>query len=140
MAKVTNPLHSDKASGVFAKIMVYTCGVFVKSRPTRIERPINLDVVLPFKEGAERWSKELTPEVKNQWKDFALYLKKELSDLIWYWTEKPECIPFKIALIIFGIKVWPRISGYQAWTEYYMKYGYFGWPQYPSPPAYPPGP
>ena len=140
MAKVTNPLHSDKASGVFAKIMVYTCGVFARSRPTGIKRPITLPVTLLFKEGAERWTKELTPEVKKQWKDFVLFLKMELGDLVSYWIEEPKCIPFKVVLTIFGIKAWPRMSGFSAWIQYYNKYGYFGWPQYPYPPAYPPGP
>ena len=114
MVKVTRPFFSLKASGDFAAILQYMCGHYVKMKPRVPEvRTPKQDVQRKkFSEGAETWSEELEPVVREHWKEYQEFL-----------SQLPQCAHFT-----FGL------NGYDLWMSYFLNYGVDGWKNYPDPP------
>lgn len=114
MAKVTNPLHSSRASGDFAKAIQYVCGRFARMKPRVNDPETELQTTQRsiFTQGAIKWSKVLTRDMKNNWKESAGILLKTKN-----------CLEVEYPL-----------TGYNLWMLYWLKFGEDGWVNYPNPP------
>jgi len=114
MVKVTNPLHSQIATGNFAKALQFICGTFVREipKPKDAETKKQLIIRNNFKEGADMWSHILNEETKEKWREFA---KVVMTDEF--------CMKSR---------VW--IHGYLCWMAFWLKWGENGWVSYPDPP------
>ncbi len=115
MVKITKPLFSEAASGNFAGVIQFVCGHFVKSIPDT--SPISSESQRKQREkflnGAAKWTNELTEENKNNWKAFFSVIREE-----------PQCVDTIL-----------RMSGYDIWMLYWLKFGEGGWENYPNPPV-----
>ena len=116
MAKVFGPLLSISASGNFGNSLRYVCGHFVsksshgevKSTPDREKQR------LKFKLGIQTWSNDLTEYVKKSWSEFT------------------KCaFASEYCTAAYG-----KVSGYNMWMYFWLKFGENGWEGYPLPPPY----
>jgi len=114
MVKVTRPFFSLKAAGDFGQVLQYMCGHFVKTKPrVPVLRTTKQDVQRKkFTKGAEVWSEEIEPVVREHWKEYQEFL-----------SQLPQCEHFT-----FGL------TGYDLWMSYFLKKGEGGWTNYPEPP------
>lgn len=115
MAKLDHPFFSLKAAGDFGQILQYMCGHFVRLKPRapEIRTPGQDTQRKKFKEGADKWTEDLTPENKVHWKEYQEFL-----------SQLPQCQHFS-----FGL------NGYDLWMSYFLDKGVDGWPNYPDPPS-----
>lgn len=114
MPKVLHPFFSLKAAGDFGAVLQYMCGHFVKAKPRvpKIRTPAQAVQRTKFSTGAQKWSEELEPEVKEHWNEYQEFI-----------SQLPQCEAFS-----FGI------GGYDMWMSYFLKKGEDGWENYPDPP------
>jgi hypothetical protein len=115
MVKVKFPLMSEAASGNFAGIIQFFCGHYAKKaiEKSDVMSENQGPVRSKFKIGAEKWSKELSLETKEEWKSFVSRV---------YRTK--DCIGDEF-----------KLNSYQAWLSFFLTYGEEGWVNYPNPPV-----
>ena len=96
MAKVKGPLHSDKASGTFGKVLQFRCGEFVlKAQKEKEEKATGGQNFQreKFRDGANVWKNVLTAEQRTAWENFAKSIVHEKG---WY---KIKILP---GIVVFG--------------------------------------
>ena len=116
MVKVKAPLMSLSASGDLAGTIQFVCGHFVRRKPESNDAGSTSqnEQRQKFLQGAQKWSSELSADVKENWRGFNKAMR-----------QKQECV----ALIY-------QMSGYNLWMLYWLEFGESGWVNYPNPPIY----
>ena len=139
MAKVKNPLFSQKASGNLGGSLSFVCGHFVKKRQTEkrdTESESQAVIQNKFSDGAFVWSNVMTDQQRATWDSFSdsnrikngCYQINIFGNLITVCpgvrSDQMECI--KTAS-------W---NGYQCFMAAYMRFGPDGWYRYPWSPSF----
>ena len=136
MAKVTGPLHSEKASGKLANGIIFQCGKFVRysaSENSFSPSAKQLARQSLFTDCADAWSNELTFEQRNAWVNFA----KQTNDLNGKFKLNNGSSIFDIQI---GEKDYNQCiptsgwNGYQYFQSCFLRFGNFGWNGFPWPP------
>lgn len=115
MAKILNPLFSQVASGDFGKAMTFVCGRFCRVKNDNAKEPntaFQLRQQAKFAAAVNLWNTFLTKENRNNWHKFMVVM-----------AAQNVCIDAKA-----------RMTGYNVWITYYLRFSEYGWPFYPDPP------
>ena len=139
MAKVENPLFSEKASGKFANSIIFRCGKYAtkiqkeKSAEPSVGQNIQRD---KFAEACGAWRNVLTDEQRAAWQAFVERLKHPKG---YYRID----VAGVVALIPIGFRSGfqrcietGRWNGFHYWISAFLRFGEDGWLGYPNPPEY----
>ena len=139
MARVENPLFSDKASGKFADSIVFRCGKFA----TKVQKEISSEISLAQKSRREKfaeacavWRNVLTDEQRAAWQTFILGVRFPDG----YYRIN---VAGSVILVQIGFRAgWRRcigtgrFNGFHYWISAFLRFGEDGWLGYPNPPEY----
>jgi len=137
MAKITNPLFSETATGTFGGAITFRCGHYVtkaqKEKPQKFTEEQNAQRE-KFQEAVAAWHSHLENPGREAWQNFA----RRVSDPRGYYKIS---IPGFILLVPIGFKSgfqkcieMSRYSGYHYFISAYLRFGAGGWLGYPYPP------
>lgn len=117
MAKVFYPLMSQVASGDFAKTLQFVCGRFCRIKNDQARDPNTAYQErqrIKFAQAVLNWNSVLSSDTKKKWQAFAKLIAAQNT-----------CIDAAA-----------RITGYNLWVTYWLRYSEYGWPFYPDPPIW----
>lgn len=139
MARVKNPLLSEKASGKFGKFIVFRCGKYVIAAPGKRREQVE-GAQNPqrekFLDGARIWSLFMSAAQKTAWENFAKSIRHEkgfftiatpLGDI---WVRIGEKENWKKCIETYAF------NGYKYFMSCYLNFGPGGWNDYPNPPPF----
>lgn len=137
MAKVKQPLFSEKATGTIGNAITFRCGKFVTAKQKEKGDAATIDQNAQrqkFLDAVEAWTKYLTIDQKTAWQTFA----RSVQDPRGYYK---IAIPGLVCLVPIGFKTGfqkcidlSNFNGYQYFISAYLRFGAFGWVGYPNPP------
>jgi uncharacterized protein (DUF2147 family) len=137
MAKVWQPLMSEKASGKIGNILYFKCGKHATIPSNKIAKPATAKQAvqrLQFAEASDAWKSDVPKNIQTKWQELADFSRR--FDTNPYYLSGDFWLEWKIGEKNFNQCITANYyNGYQYFLSAFMRWGKNGWSGYPYPPA-----